>query len=200
MPVTWQNQDLIPVVFHLGELQTLHKSEYDQLMDEEEFKSDVFQRPFQYLSRDMKKQNLNKVNANNVEGTPLEMVTCLLQYCGIPDPSWAELRHFVWFLNTQLQDTEKSIFCQVEEDLPGFRLFVVKFMIQMSKVKAHEKTTMPGQYLGTCLLIQTKLSHKGKLIADKFVLQTSMIFPLIAQTYQSRTGNVLVKMDMLWSC
>ena len=108
-------------------------------MDEGEFRSDVFQRPFQYLSRVMNNQNLNTVNANNVEGTPLEMVTCLLQYCGIPDPSWAELRHFVWFLNTQLQDTEKSTFClpMMEEDLPGFRLFVVKFMIQMSKVTTH---------------------------------------------------------------
>ena len=58
------------------------------------------------------------------------------RYCGIPDPSWAELRHFVWFLNVQLCDSEKSNFCSasVQADLPGFVRFVVRFMIQMSKV------------------------------------------------------------------
>ena len=60
------------------------------------------------------------------------------RYCSIPDPSWAELRHFVWFLNVQLCDAERSNFCcsesVVQENLPGFFQFVVRFMIKMSQV------------------------------------------------------------------
>ena len=56
--------------------------------------------------------------------------------CGVVDPSWAELQYFVSFLNLQLRDCEKSSFCSVAAagDLPYFMQFVVKFMIQMSKV------------------------------------------------------------------
>ncbi len=63
-------------------------------------------------------------------------------HCGIHDPSWSELRHFVWFLNSQLLDCEQSVFCTLApvrtgemEFLPGFKLFVVRFMMQMSKVR-----------------------------------------------------------------
>ena len=57
-------------------------------------------------------------------------------YCGIRDPSWAELRHFVSFLNIQLHDCELSAYCGLAaaDILPGFLTFVVKFMIQMSTV------------------------------------------------------------------
>ena len=53
--------------------------------------------------------------------------------CGVVDPSWMELKHFLNFLNTQFKDCEKSIFCNVAE-LPGFKAFVVKFMLKMSEV------------------------------------------------------------------
>lgn len=58
------------------------------------------------------------------------------RHCGIPDPSWAELRHFVFFLNTQLVDFEKSDFLSnaAARDLPGFSQFVLRFLIQMSRV------------------------------------------------------------------
>ena len=76
------------------------------------------------------------------------MVTyyCLLcRNCGIPDPSWSEIRHFVSFLNSQLQDCEQSFYCDMQLmravlagpdvlNLEGFRSFVVRFMIQMSRV------------------------------------------------------------------
>ena len=107
-------------------------------MDEHEFNSAIFQRPFQYLRRVMQAQKVDNVNVGTVpEGTSPEMLECLLTKCGIGDPSWAELRHFVWFLNSQLLDTELSDFCLpiYEQDLPGFRLFVVNFMIHMSKVR-----------------------------------------------------------------
>ena len=58
--------------------------------------------------------------------------------CGVHDPSWAELRHFVWFLDTQIKACEKSIFCNediVGDVMSGLKTFVVKFMIRMSKVR-----------------------------------------------------------------
>ena len=61
----------------------------------------------------------------------------MFRYCGIHDPSWAELHHFVNFLNIQLRDCEESVFCKpalVGDLLQGFRTFVVRFMIQMSRV------------------------------------------------------------------
>ena len=63
---------------------------------------------------------------------------CCWRYCGIRDPSWAELHHFVNFLNSQLRDAEESIFCNtklVGDLLQGFRTFVVRFLIEMSRVR-----------------------------------------------------------------
>ena len=71
---------------------------------------------------------------------------CSHSNCGIPDPSWAEIRHFVSFLNSQLRDCEQSFFCDMQLmrsvlagpnvlNLEGFRSFVVRFMIQMSRVR-----------------------------------------------------------------
>ena len=57
--------------------------------------------------------------------------------CGVKDPSWAEIRHFVKFLDLQLLSCEKSYFTNedfVGDVLTGFKSFVVKFMIRMSRV------------------------------------------------------------------
>ncbi|XP_064634464.1 E3 ubiquitin-protein ligase rnf213-alpha-like [Lineus longissimus] len=68
---------------------------------------------------------------------PFLWLELLLDYCGVEngDPSWSELHNFASFLNTQLADAERSAFCSdsVQADLPGFAVFVVKFMVQMSK-------------------------------------------------------------------
>ena len=59
------------------------------------------------------------------------------RYCGVKNPSWREIKHFVHFFNNQLLDCENSVFCNplhVGDSLPGFKSFVVKFMLQMSKV------------------------------------------------------------------
>ena len=59
-----------------------------------------------------------------------------LQQCGIDQPSWCELRNFMNFLNNQLSDCDNSDFCKsglMGEDWKGFKSFVVKFMLQMSK-------------------------------------------------------------------
>ena len=62
--------------------------------------------------------------------------------CGVVDPSWAELRHFVNFLDSQLKACETSTFCNGElvgDSLRGFRSFVVDFMILMSRVREMER-------------------------------------------------------------
>ena len=59
--------------------------------------------------------------------------------CGVSNPSWMELKHFLSFLNAQFEDCENSIFCNlpiIKQDLPGFKAFVVKFMLKMSKVSS----------------------------------------------------------------
>jgi len=60
----------------------------------------------------------------------------LVRRCGVVDPSWSELQHFVWFINTQLVDFEDNQFVSVAaaEDLPGFSTFVLKFLLLMSRV------------------------------------------------------------------
>ena len=53
------------------------------------------------------------------------------------NPSWSEIQNFIQFLNAQLTDCETSIFCKedfIRDSLPGFRKFVVDFMVLMSKV------------------------------------------------------------------
>ena len=59
----------------------------------------------------------------------------LFRHCGLTNPSWAELRHFVWFLNAQLKACDASMFCGplLDKDWPGFKIFVVKSMIKMSR-------------------------------------------------------------------
>ena len=55
----------------------------------------------------------------------------------MPNPSWLEIKHFVTFLNRQLDSCEQSVFCDdslVGDVLKGLKSFVVKFMIRMSKV------------------------------------------------------------------
>ena len=58
--------------------------------------------------------------------------------CGVPNPTWSELRNFVNFLNNQLSDCEESAFCDpslTADTLQGLKTFVVKFMIIMSEVR-----------------------------------------------------------------
>jgi len=63
-------------------------------------------------------------------------INACVRHCGIENPSWSELKHFVNFLNVQLSACENSVFCSdmLAPDLPGFLNFVIQFMIQMSKV------------------------------------------------------------------
>ncbi|XP_068134511.1 LOW QUALITY PROTEIN: E3 ubiquitin-protein ligase RNF213-like [Hyperolius riggenbachi] len=114
------------------------KDSGDPEMDMEEFCSECFQRPYQYLIRFDEGQNLDtfRFRAGHVEGDPARCLQIFLLYCGIVDPSWSELRNFAWFLNLQLKDCESSVFCNHEivgDTLQGFKNFVVNFMILMAK-------------------------------------------------------------------
>lgn len=110
----------------------------DPGMDDEEFCSEAFQRPSQYLRRSHRNVNLDTFlyKEESIEGTPTECLQLLLIYCGVIDPSWSELRNFAWFLNLQLKNCETSVFCNaafVQDTLQGFKNFVVAFMILMAK-------------------------------------------------------------------
>ncbi|KAL2078388.1 hypothetical protein ACEWY4_026073 [Coilia grayii] len=110
----------------------------DPLMDDQEFRGEGIQRPYQYLRRFNQNANLDRFKyvETTVEGNHVDCLHHLLANCGLKDPSWAELKHFTWFLNLQLKDCESSIFCDVDffaEHLPGFKTFIVKFMIRMAR-------------------------------------------------------------------
>ncbi|XP_029455051.1 E3 ubiquitin-protein ligase RNF213 isoform X2 [Rhinatrema bivittatum] len=125
----------------------------DPGMDHEEFCSEAFQRPFQYLTRFRQNENLDSFCyiPGSIEGSPVECLQLLLIYCGIMDPSWSELRNFTWFLNLQLRDCESSLFCNVlfvGDVLHGFKTFVVKFMILMAKDFATPSLNISDQSLG----------------------------------------------------
>ncbi|KAI5086928.1 E3 ubiquitin-protein ligase rnf213-beta, partial [Silurus meridionalis] len=110
----------------------------DPLMDMQEFESEGVQRPYQYLKRFNRNESLDhfKYKAGSVEGNTVDCLHHLLSNCGMENPSWAELKHFTWFLNLQLQDCEKSGFCDPNffgSILNGFKSFIVKFMIHMAR-------------------------------------------------------------------
>ncbi|KAM4598338.1 E3 ubiquitin-protein ligase rnf213-alpha-like [Polymixia lowei] len=121
------------------------------LMDKQEFRSEAFQRPYQYLKRFHNQEDLDAFRYNGVEGSHVECLQMLLVYCGIMDPSWAELRNFAWFLNLQLRDCETSVFCDVTftgDTLTGFKNFVVDFMILMAKDFATPSLSISDQSPG----------------------------------------------------
>ncbi|XP_064171479.1 E3 ubiquitin-protein ligase rnf213-alpha-like isoform X3 [Anguilla rostrata] len=127
----------------------------DPLMDDQEFRSEAFQRPYQYLTRFHNGISLDEFRYNGVEGTHVQCLQMLFVYCGIVDPSWAELRNFAWFLNLQLRDCETSVFCQMDfvgDTLGGFKNFVVDFMILMAKDFATPSLSISDQSPGRQLV------------------------------------------------
>ncbi|XP_028300078.1 E3 ubiquitin-protein ligase rnf213-alpha-like [Gouania willdenowi] len=135
----------------------------DPLMDDDCFRSEAYQRSYQYLLRFHNNVNLDNFTYNGVEGTHDECLQMLLIYCGVLDPSWAELHNFVCFLNVQLKDCENSVFVKkefVEETLPGFKHFVIKFMILMSKDFATSSLCISDQSNGEQQMDLDKLNEK----------------------------------------
>ncbi|XP_026862579.2 E3 ubiquitin-protein ligase rnf213-alpha [Electrophorus electricus] len=123
----------------------------DPLMDDQEFKSEAYQRPYQYLKRFYNGRSLDDFRYKETEGSQVECLQMLLVYCGVGDPSWAELRNFTWFLNQQLRDCETSVFCDSSftgDTLLGFKNFVVDFMILMAKDFATPSLSISDQSPG----------------------------------------------------
>lgn len=123
----------------------------DPLMDDKIFRSEAFQRPYQYLRRFYNRSDLDSFKFRGVEGSHVECLQMFLLHCGVTDPSWAELRNFVWFLNLQLKDCESSVFCDVAvtgDVLTGFKTFVVDFMILMAKDFATPSLSISDQSPG----------------------------------------------------
>lgn len=104
------------------------------------------------------------------------------------DPSWSELKHFVDFLNSQLQDSEESTYCKPENvddwwmrgTLAGFTSFVINFMVTMSRVGVHSlllshKIINVIIYLEVddCSYFRTSL-HPPSVITSLPVLQGSL--------------------------
>ena len=107
-------------------------------IDNKEFQSESYQRVFSYLVGVRHVGNLSRI-LEYVKS----IVHCLQLYiyyysvCGVKDPSWSEIQHFVNFLNVQLKSCEESVFMKTEfvgDVLIGMKTFVVKFMIRMSRV------------------------------------------------------------------
>ncbi|XP_076818192.1 E3 ubiquitin-protein ligase rnf213-alpha-like [Clavelina lepadiformis] len=108
------------------------------LMDTVLLNSDMYQRPYQYLERYTNRLSLDDFIYNRSKDKALECLNTLLRYCSIRNPSWLELSHFAKFLNIQLLDCERSVFCDLnlvgaDSGLVGFKEFVVRFMIRMSQ-------------------------------------------------------------------
>ncbi|XP_065501150.1 E3 ubiquitin-protein ligase rnf213-alpha-like [Caloenas nicobarica] len=109
----------------------------EEQFDRNKLKSEAFQRSYQYLRKYKRGEDLDRFlfNPETIEGTEKECLKLLLEFCGRHNPSWTELSNFTHFLNFQLSKCEKSIFCSqvVGRDFQGFKTFVVKFMVTMSK-------------------------------------------------------------------
>ncbi|XP_020912940.1 E3 ubiquitin-protein ligase rnf213-alpha isoform X2 [Exaiptasia diaphana] len=124
-------------------LNTPNISTLSPLFDTKEFSSEPVQRAFQYLFQLDRGQSLDQYQYDQGRqmGTPSECLALVIRYCGISDPSWSELKHFIDFLNSQLHDCEQSYFTNpanfddqwMHGTLQGLKSFVVRFMITMSR-------------------------------------------------------------------
>ena len=110
------------------------------LFDSEILASDMIQRPCQYLQVHNTTKNFDHFEFKSPSrgGKTVNVKSCLellLKHLEHNNPSWSEIVHFSSFLNNQLIDCENSNFCNIAltgDLLPGFKSFVIKFMIQMS--------------------------------------------------------------------
>ena len=105
-------------------------------MDTVLLKSEMYQRPYQYLRLYGANANMDSFTYRAPIENSFECLDVLLRFCSVESPSWSELSHFSKFLNTQLQDCEMSDFCNINavgDEFQGFKHFVVRFMIKMSQ-------------------------------------------------------------------
>ena len=110
-----------------------------QFKDQTHLYKEEFRRTYAYLSQLETSKNIDTLTFDNAEFRRIkesDMLRILLKYCGIKQPSWTEINNFVMFLSKQLSDCDNSSFCNAKllgDALGGFKSFVVKFMIHMSR-------------------------------------------------------------------
>ncbi|KAM4524138.1 E3 ubiquitin-protein ligase rnf213-beta isoform 2-T2 [Odontesthes bonariensis] len=149
----------------LANRKLLTKKTFDPLMDDQEFSSEGIQRAYQYLKLYSQNQNLDRFNYEEGSrvGDPSECLRLFLSHCGMDDPSWGELKNFSWFLNVQLKDCENSVFCDPDflaDQLPGFKGFIVKFMIIMARDFASPSLNLSDK----SPMLRTESSHEDDLL------------------------------------
>ena len=112
------------------------KREYEDL---EELREEKYQRVNDYLKW-LEGHYLSDFTfhpaARGHEINLIDNLRRFVNHCGIEQPSWTEIRNFVTFLDKQLSDCDNSDYCKsstMAEEWKGFKKFVVKFMILMSR-------------------------------------------------------------------
>ncbi|XP_067936897.1 E3 ubiquitin-protein ligase rnf213-alpha-like [Watersipora subatra] len=102
--------------------------------DQRELHRDEWQITLKFLARCEAKDAMYRIS-DEAFTYPQNALNLLIRHCGLQDPTWSELRHYVFFLSHQLFKVEESPFCghDFSADLPGFRKFVVEFMFRMAK-------------------------------------------------------------------
>lgn len=128
-------------------------------MDQEKFHSSAFQRVYQYLWQRSANKDLDQfvyeekkikhdcarclqllieyvVIGSNAVSIKINVDYAAFRNCGVRDPSWSEINHFITFLDLQLKPCESDFFKPelIKDIMPGLKEFIVKFMIQMSRV------------------------------------------------------------------
>ena len=113
---------------------------HTQTIDLVELRSEQYQRVTAYLKRLETGENLDNFTFQQSEAIDrIGHTDCLklsLKHCNINQPSWAEIRNFASFLDKQLSDCDNSDYCQsgvMGQEWMGFKSFVVKFMLHMSR-------------------------------------------------------------------
>ena len=105
------------------------------MFDAQILNSDLIQRPCQYLRVLDLVDNFERFTYPGRQIGVKDCLEILIKHVENTSPNWSELINFCSFLNAQLIDCENSIFCDIQltgDLLPGFKNFVIKFMIQMS--------------------------------------------------------------------
>ena len=114
-------------------------TDLSQLCDEDQFNSPDLQRPAQYLNHFYQGLDLDQVyfipDVSNLSQRESLRILLDRRACPIDDPSYSELMNFTRFLNFQLVECEKSVFCSLKDEWTNLRFknLVVKFLILMAQ-------------------------------------------------------------------
>ena len=111
----------------------------DRIIDDQLMRSSKYQHAFAYLDRKVKEMpldNFHHVTTTDPTYSHEEFIKTIISNCGVKNPSWSELNHFITFFSNQMSACDKSDFYRtlsVEGGWEGFKPFIVKYMIIMSR-------------------------------------------------------------------